>query len=126
MRGFKETSLADRLSTSAKAKEAQLEKTRKLTRANQEGLPQRQAARAAVAADRDVRAANRKETKRVDADRKVAERVVAEKARVADEAAAHKAREVAAKESAARKIVKDADDKKARDARYAARKKRQR
>ena len=105
----------DRLKAAAKAKQALLEKARAKAPANDPKFAERQAARREVSIAREARASERKAAE------------LAAKIREAEEQAAEQeAREAEAAEQAAREIVLEAERKAARDARYAARKARQR
>jgi hypothetical protein len=121
----KEPGFAERLQTSAKAKQAQLHKIRATTLANDPRVAERQAARVEAAEARKMRAAEQKKANRATAELKEAQRA-AEKARQAQAVAEEQTRRDA--ERAARE---DADaalkqvQKAARDAKYAARKARQ-
>ena len=125
MRGFKELSFSDRLKAAAEAKQAQLEKARQKALENQAGLPERLAARATLAAERDKRQAERKAAKLANAERLEQERAAAEIARVEAEKQAAVTRAAEKAEAAARQAALEIERKAARDARYAARKKRQ-
>ncbi|MDY0884966.1 DUF6481 family protein [Dongia soli] len=118
----KETSLADRLSTAAKAKQILLEKARAKAAHNDPGFAERQAARHVAAIEREARAAERKKAKLADAAREAAERVAAEDARLRALEAEQEAKKMEAIERAAREVAAEAERKAARDARYAARK----
>ena len=109
-----EPSFANRLGAAAKAKQAQRDKARAIDPTNDPKFAERQAARQAQAAAREVRAAERKAARLAEQARKAEEQVAAEAARVA---------ELAAEEQ--RKIDLAAEQKAARDAKYAARKARQ-
>jgi hypothetical protein len=122
----KEPSLTERLQTAAKAKKAMFEKLREKALANAPLSAARQAERVETAKAREVRTAERASAKRADAERKAADR-----------AAAIAAQAIAVKEESARKEAErvskaEADEalkklqKAERDARYAARKSRQR
>lgn len=120
--GVKDT-FGDRLSTAAKAKQALLERAR--AKANDPGLAERQAAHRAVAAEREERLAKRQAEKKAAEERAAAERAAAEAAkREADriEAERLEAERIA---EADRLVAEAAEQKAARDARYAARKSRQ-
>jgi len=106
-----EPNFGDRLKAAAKAKQALLEKARAKAPANDPKFAERQAARREVSIAREARVSERKAAK------------LAAKIR---EAAEQEAREAEAVEQAAREIVLEAERKAARDARYAARKARQR
>lgn len=110
--------LTDRLGEAAKAKQARLEKARATAPANAPGFAERQAARREAALARDARNAERKAAKLAEAKRKAeaeaAERLAREQALAAESAA-----------QIARKAALEIEQKAARDARYAARKARQ-
>lgn len=115
---FKEQNLADRLSTSANAKRAMLEKFRARPKLDDPAVQERLAAQAAFAEARAARNAQRK------AERE-AERIAheAEVARLAEERRAAEAAERRAEGDRAIALI--AEQKAARDSRYAARKARQ-
>ena len=121
-----EPSLADRLGAAAKSRRTQLEQARANAPANDPGFAERQAARRAVGAAREARAAERKTAKLAEKARKAEERAAEEHARAITLIAEQEAREAEAAEQAAREIVLQAERKVARDAKYAARKARQR
>jgi Family of unknown function (DUF6481) len=127
MSGFKDSDdFNERLSTAAKAKQATLEKFRARARADDPAVLERQAARLATSQARDARKAARvAETTRSEEEaiRHAAEEA-ARKASVEAEEAARKAAAEAKK--AALEVTLEAERKTARDARYAARKSRQR
>jgi hypothetical protein len=115
----------ERLQTSAKAKKAQLEKMRATVPANGAQSAERQAGQVEAAAARKVRTADRKYSERVAAQQKEALRG-AEKARQAQaiiEESARKRVEGVAQAEADAALKRD--QKAARDAKYAARKARQ-
>lgn len=114
----KETSLAERLSSAAKAKQILLEKARAKAAHNDPGFAERQAARHMAGIEREARAAERKKAKLAEAEREAAERVAAEEARLH----ALEEQKMGAIERAAREVAAEAERKVARDARYAARK----
>jgi hypothetical protein len=124
MKGFKEKSLADRLSEAAKAKQAQLERARAKSPANDPEFAARQEERRKVAEAREIRAAERAkeklEAKARDAERRVAE----EAARIEAEKLEAIRREAEAAERKIREAALEIERKAARDARYAARKNR--
>ncbi len=109
-----EPSFANRLGTAAKAKKAQRAKAQAVDPAKDPKFAERQALRQAQAAARDVRAAERKAARIAEQARKAEEQIAAEEARVAELANAEQ-----------RKIDLAAEQKAARDAKYAARKARQ-
>jgi hypothetical protein len=122
----KEPGFAERLQTAAKAKKAQMEKIRALAPAD--GVPpaEGQAAQLEAEAARKMRTAERKQSDRLAAQEKEAQRA-AEKARqaqaVIDESARKEAERIAQAEA---DEARKKDQKAARDAKYAARKARQR
>jgi len=122
----KEPGFAERLQTAAKAKKAQLEKIR--ARAPADGVPSAggQAAQLEAAAARKMRTADRRYSDRAGAQEREAQRA-AEKTRqaqaVIEQSARKEAERVAQVEADA---AHKQDQKAARDAKYAARKARQR
>ena len=122
MSGFKEKGFNERLGAAAEARKAQLAKFRAKPGPDDPAAIERQAARRAAAIARDARAAERK-TAKAQAIAKEAERHDAEQAeRAMREADALRA----SADQAARDVTTLAEQKTARDARYAARKARQR
>jgi len=125
MRGFKEKGFSDRLADQAKAREALLERARKANPANDPEFAARQAERVRIAEERAERERARTEEKartvRAEQERKAAEEAakLAAERQVADEVERKKREET---DKLARLL---ADQKAARDARYAARKERQ-
>ena len=121
----KEPGFMERLQTAAKAKKAQLEKIRASAAANSAKSTGRQAAQVEAAAARKIRTAGRKDSDRMGAEHREAQRA-AENARqalaVVDERARKEVERVAKAEADA--ILKK-NQKAARDAKYAARKLRQ-
>ena len=113
MSGFKEVSFADRQKAAQQAKKNILDKFRAQPGADDPAVKQRQA-------EREAQAATRAKVKLARDAEKAAKQ--AEDARLAEEAVAAAAREK--QEAAAREIALQAERKAARDARYAARKKR--
>jgi Family of unknown function (DUF6481) len=116
MSAFKDSDdFNERLSTAAKARQVSLEKFRARPRADDPAVVERQAARLATSQARDTRKAVR----------------AAETARLEEEAIRQAAEDVARKatveaEKAAQEVTLGAERKAVRDARYAARKARQR
>ncbi len=118
----------DRLAAAAAAKQALLEKAR--AKANDPELARKQAERAAIAAAREAREAERRAAKKAEedriaaeADRIAAEREAGEPPPQAAVAAAEAAHDWSGKPSALPSLVlSEAEQKAARDARYAARK----
>jgi Family of unknown function (DUF6481) len=127
MSGFKDSDdFNERLSTAAKAKQATLEKFRARARADDPAVLERQAARLATSQARDARKAARvaEITRSEEEAIRHAAEEAARKAAVEAEEAARKA--AAEAEKAALEVTLEAERKTARDARYAARKSRQR
>jgi hypothetical protein len=121
----KEPGFVERLQTAAKAKKAQLEKIRAAVSANGGRAAERAPAQVEAAAARKMRTAERKDSDRASAAQKEAQRA-AERARQAlavDEERARKDAERLAQVEADAVLKKD--QKAARDAKYAARKARQ-
>ena len=124
MRSSRDTKFDDRLSTAAKAREAMLARAKKI--AADPEIARRQAERVEIAAEREKRQAAREAEKRAEAEARAARLAAEEEARL--EAARREEEEkVAAKRAEMDKLATLlADQKAARDARYAARKARQR
>lgn len=124
MKGFKEKSLADRMSEAAKAKQAQLERARAKSPANDPNFAARQEERKKIAEAREIRAAEREKEKLAakicDAERRAAEEI----ARIEAEKQEAIRREAEAAERKIREAALEIERKAARDARYAARKNR--
>jgi hypothetical protein len=121
----KEPGFVERLQTAAKAKNAQLERIRASVPATGAQSTERQAARVEAAAARKIRTAQRKDADRVGAEQREAQRAT-ENARQAlgvVEERARKDAERGAQADADAALKKD--QKTARDAKYAARKARQ-
>jgi len=126
MAGFNDTSFLERREVAAKAKKAVLEVFRAKTDPNDPAVIDRARARREIAAAREVRAAERAAA-RLAREREIAEqqtRDAAQAAQAAAEAAERAAREK--RETADREVALEAERKAERDARYAARKLRQR
>jgi hypothetical protein len=122
----KEPSFAERLQTAARAKKAQLEKIRAVAPAEGEQLAKGQAAESEAEAARKMRTAARKHSDRVGAQEREAQRA-AEKGRQAQAATEQIARKDAERVAQAEAdAAHKKDQKAARDAKYAARKARQR
>ncbi|MGD0143047.1 MAG: DUF6481 family protein [Rhizomicrobium sp.] len=124
MRGFKEKSLADRLSEAAKAKQAQLERARAKSPANDPDFAARQEARKAVAEAREIRAAQRAKDKLANKAREAEQRIIDEAARAEAAKLEQQRREAELAERKKREAALEIERKAARDARYAARKNR--
>jgi hypothetical protein len=121
----KEPGFVERLQTAAKAKNAQLERIRASVPATEAQSTERQAAQVEAAAARKIRTAQRKDADRVGAEQREAQRAT-ENARQAlgvVEERARKDAERGAQADADAALKKD--QKTARDAKYAARKARQ-
>jgi Family of unknown function (DUF6481) len=117
--GVKDT-FGDRLDTAAKAKQALLERAR--AKANDPCLAERQAARRAVAAEREERLAKRQAEKKAADERVAAERAAAEAAQREADRLETERLEAERLVEADRLVAEAAEQKAARDARYAARK----
>jgi len=118
MKGFKEKNFADRLQEAASARKAALERFRARPAADDPEVVKRREERLAIAAAREARVAERKAAKEAEAGAR-AEREAIEKAE----------RDARERREAIEKLIRDAAEaaerKSARDARYAARKDRQ-
>ena len=122
----KEPGFAERLQTAAKAKRAQLEKIRALAPADGVLAADAQTAQLEAEAARKMRTAGRKHSDRLGAQEREAQRV-AEKARQAQVAIEQSARKDAERVAQAEAdAAHKKNQKTARDAKYAARKARQR
>lgn len=122
MKAPKNSEFQDRLTLAAKAKTAMLERFRARPGPDDPAVLERKAAQAAIDAAREIRAAERKQAREAEAARKAAEqaaRVLEESAKAAEQVAQKAA-------DAARLIQLAAEQKAARDARYAARQARRR
>jgi len=116
MKSFKDPNYRDRIDTANKAKQSALEKFRaKLGEDEDPAVQERKAARQAAAVARDQRAVERKAAKIAEHERAAAERAAAEATDRAE-------RETRAQREAEEKVTLAAQQKAARDARYAARK----
>jgi hypothetical protein len=122
MGGFKDPGYLERKSAATDARKAALEKFRANSAANDPAAAERQASRQAVSIARDARAVARKAAKAA-REIEVAEEAVRarELAEQADRDAAAQAKRESA-EKATREYTEQTDRKAARDARYAARK----
>lgn len=126
MKRSKQSGFDDRLTAAANAKKTLLEKFLAKTAANDPGLAERQSVRQAIVADREIRDAKRRAL-RLESEAHAA-------AEAAAKAAVLAAEQIAREAAAAEQVVSDAADalalkveqKIARDARYAARKARDR
>jgi hypothetical protein len=115
MNGFKDKSFGDRIGAAQKAKQAMLERFKAKPAADDPEVVKRREERAALAAAREARLAEREVTKRETAEREAREKTEREAA----EALKAEQDAVDATENATRLA---AEQKAARDARYAARK----
>lgn len=121
----KEPGFMERLQTAAKAKKAQLEKLRAPVPAKGQQSTERQAAQVEAAAARKIRTAGRKDSDRMGAEHREAQRA-AENARQALAVVDERARkEVERRAKAEADATLKKNQKAARDAKYAARKARQ-
>lgn len=125
MRGRENTSLQDRLSAAANAKKALLERSKAVSPANDPGFAERQKARLEAAAVREARETERRTARRLAEERQEAMRLAAEAAHRQAAVLEAERLTVDASEAEARKAALLAEQKIARDARYAARKARQ-
>jgi len=116
---FKEKGFADRQSAATTAKKAELEKFRVRSAAIEPESAEQQSARLASKVARDIRAVERKAARLENAAREAAEKVARKAAEVAD-------RDVEMAQQVTRDVPSEAERKAARDARYAARKARNR
>jgi hypothetical protein len=112
----KNTGLGDRLAAAAAAKNTMLERFR--SKQADPAVLERQAELKAISAARDARQAERKAVREAEASRLAAERAAA----AAEQAAREAEERRLAKEAAGRTAALEAQQKAARDARYAARK----
>lgn len=134
---FQEKSFHDRINAGAEARKAQLEKSRAAAEALKATAAERMAERMKIAQEREARQAAREAVKRAEAERLEAEKRAEAERLEAERLAAEEAKRRADEEYEAakkwlaeeekRKIIKLlADQKAARDAKYAARKQRRR
>lgn len=126
MRGFKEKGFSDRLEAAAKAKQAQLERARAKSPQNDPDFAKRQAERKRQAEEREARILARAAEKAAQAKRDAERKALEEAARLQAEKLAEAERLKARREEADRLVALAAEQKAARDARYAARKQRKR
>lgn len=112
---YKDDSFSNRLDSAAKAKQAAQARIQKLSGPGDPAFEERQVARRAQAVEREARQVERRAAREADIARQAAERAAKEV----------ETRAAAARE-AERKVAEEAERKAARDARYAARKARQR
>ena len=118
----KSANLSDRLEAAAAAKKVALARFQARPAPDDPVVKAQQAARKAISDARDHRAAERKAAREADLTRQAAERA----AQAADQAAQEAEQRRLAAEAADREAAVEADRKATRDARYAARKARQR
>lgn len=124
MRGSDPNKFGDRLSDAQKARQAMLEKARAKLAALAETKPDRDAERAKIAAERAKREEQRRLEKEARLKREAEERAAAEAARLEAERLAAEEAQRKANEEKTKLAQLLADQKAARDARYAARKSR--
>jgi len=124
MRGSDPNKFGDRLSDAQKARQAMLDKARVKLAALAETKPNRDAERAKIAADREKREEQRRLEKEARLKREAEERAAAEAARLEAERLAAEEAHRKANEEKTKLAQLLADQKAARDARYAARKSR--
>ena len=122
MRGSDPNKFGDRLSDAQKAKQAMLEKARAKMAALAETKPDRDAERAKIVAEREKREEQRRLEKEARLKREAEERAAAEAARIEAERLAAEEANRKANEEKSKLAQLLADQKAARDARYAARK----
>jgi hypothetical protein len=115
---FKNANFDERRNAAEAAKKAKLEKFRALTAQINENAAERQTARQAIIAARDVRAAEREADRLANEARAAEDQAARETALEAEQAD----RDARAVEQAEREVASAAERKAARDARYAARK----
>jgi len=121
-----EPGFADRLDASAQARRKQLEKAKAVAPTNDPEFAKRQAARREAAAAREARAAERRAAKEAEKARKAEEKVAREAERIRAEQAEQERLVTEEADRLAHAATLAAEQKAARDARYAARKKRRR
>ena len=124
MKGFKEDTFNDRMKDAAKARAAQLEKARAKDPRNDPEFAARQAERIRIAQEREKREAERKAARLAEQQRAAEEAAAAERAQLEAAKAAEEERARKANEERSKLAQLLADQKAARDARYAARKSR--
>jgi hypothetical protein len=115
MKSFKEKGFSERLSASAAARQDALQRLKAKLDPNDPAAVERRAERAAIAAAREARVAEREAARRAEEERLAAEKA----AREAAEKAEREARQI---REAEEQEALQAAQKAARDARYAARK----
>ena len=125
MRGSDPSKFGDRLSDAQKARAAMLEKARAKMAALNENKPERDAERSRIAREREEREAARRAEKEARQKQEAEERAAAAAARLEAERREAEERERAANEEKSKLAQLLTDQKAARDARYAARKARQ-
>ncbi|MEJ0095261.1 MAG: DUF6481 family protein [Methylocella sp.] len=118
MSAFKDASFGDRLGHAARAKKAELEKFRAKTEVDEKVLAEREAARREIIAARALRAEERQVAQEAKEAREAAEKAERDAILKAEQ----EARDLAAAAEAERAAAVEIERKKARDARYAARK----
>ena len=122
---YKERNFADRRQAADEAKKALLAKFKARPSADDPAVQARAAERKAAAEAREKREAERREEKRLKAEQEARERAEREAAAETAARAEAEAREQAEQDMVARLLADEAERKAKRDARYAARKARQ-
>jgi Family of unknown function (DUF6481) len=117
-RAYKNTDVNDRLNAAVAAKQAALDRFRARPGPDDPAVREQQAARKAISAARDVRAAERKAAREAEVQRQAAEQAAAQAAQTEREGEERRA----AVEAAARAVALETERKAERDRRYAARK----
>ena len=125
MRGFKEKGFNDRLQDQAKARQALLERARAANPQNDPEFVKRQAERKRIAEEREAREKARAEEKAAALRAGAERRVVEEAAKIESERLAAEEAEKSKRAEADKLVQLLAEQKALRDARYAARKTRQ-
>lgn len=125
MATYKERNFADRRQSAEEAKKALLEKFKARPAADDPAIQARIAERKAVAEAREKREAERREQKRLKAEQEARERAEREQAAALAARTEAEAKEQAEQDMVARLLADEAERKARRDARYAARKARQ-
>jgi membrane protein involved in colicin uptake len=126
MNSFKNAGFNDRLNAAATARKAQLDKFHARPEVSDPTFVERRMERDAARLARDAREAERKAARKAQAEREAIEKAARQEAEKAERAAFEAERAREATEKAFRDVALEAERKAARDARYAARKARQR
>lgn len=125
MATYKERNFADRRQSADEAKKALLEKFKARPAADDPAVQARAAERKAIAEAREKRETERREQKRLKAEQEARERTEREQAAELAARTEAQAKEQAEQDMVARLLADEAERKAKRDARYAARKARQ-